>query len=207
MGDWDGNNIIKSCFANIRKAVMDQYEPIKILRTEHLIFLDEIWPDNSPQMIEFKRNDNGLILKNELMSTGKFQINQLTENNVEIIAKSLSKNLNIDTRYCQDIKEWKIFGVKHYRECTQIELNASEYPHKDWYDFKKNFNPNDVQAHLPSALQFYVHDKIKKKFNNAGCAMYSGNKLSFNRKFEVAHNFESVTSKSILNDYKNFRVF
>lgn len=207
IGNWDENNIIKPCYANLRRAVMGQYEPIRILRTDNLIFLDEIYPDKSTKMLQFKMNDTGLSLREELGSTGKLLSHQLTPVNIEIIAKSLKNLLNIDTKFCHELNEWKIFGVKRYRECTELEIKASEQPHKDWLGFNANFNEFNVQECLPSALKFYVHEKLSDKFNNLVNCLFKQKKLTRDSIPECASNFRPITAKSIIRDIKNFKIF
>ncbi len=95
------------------------------------MLLDEIYHEASPQMIAFNRNDKGLLLREELMSTNKMSASVLTNVNLDYIASSLKNQLKMDIRFCANAGDWKIYGAKRYRECTQLEINAFEMPHKD----------------------------------------------------------------------------
>jgi hypothetical protein len=208
IGHWDDNNIIKSCPANLRRAVMGQYLPIKILRTQNLIFLDEVYHENSPQMIAFDLKDEGLLLKEELMSTNKIHSNLLTNVNLDSIANSLQTQLKMNIKFCPYANDWKIYGVKRYRECTQAEINAFEMPHKDWFGASIDFNELDAQSTLPPALRFYIHEDLQTKFNKVVASFFLTNrKITFETTPELDVNFVNMTAEKIIDSFKSFQNF
>jgi len=207
IGHWDSNKIIKSCSANLRRAVMGQYLPIKILRTQNLVLLDEIYHEASPQMIAFNKNDKGLLLREELMSTNKMSASVLTNVNLDYIASSLKNQLKMDIRFCANAGDWKIYGAKRYRECTQLEINAFEMPHKDWLGTNDNFDETNAQSVLPPALRFYVHEDINQKFNMVVSSLFKNKKILFDTIPEVDENFIHMTAEKIIDNFKTFQNF
>ena len=207
IGHWDSNNIIKSCAANLRRAVMGQYLPIKILRNQNLVLLDEVYHELSPQMIEFNRQDNGLLLKEELMSTNKIHANVLTKVNLDSIANSLKNQLRMDIRFCPYADDWKIYGAKRYRECTQAEINAFEMPHYDWFGTNSEFDELDAQSILPPALRFYVHQDIFERFNLAVSGIFKNVHIRHLVLPLIDENFVHMTAEKVLDELKTFQNF
>jgi energy-coupling factor transporter ATP-binding protein EcfA2 len=201
IGDWDSNNIIKASTANMRRAVREQYLPIKVLTSFNLIFLDEIYPDDSLEMKRFCANDKGIALKQHLLSDS-LPYEKLTDNNLDIIADSLKKILSIDIRLVNG--EWKIFGAKKYRDCTEKELLAYNNPQVDIFDYGSKFNPNDVQACLPRAQQFFISEDIKSKYNKVIQSLFIKKKLNFEVKPKLADNYFDIDTNIYLKKFKNY---
>jgi hypothetical protein len=200
--DWDQNDI-KPCMSNIRRAIKAQYLPLQVLTTNNLIFMDEIYPDNSNEMFQFKSTDSsGLALRDHLLSE-KLTCTILSSKTIDTIAKNLKKFLDIDLRKVYG--EWRIFGVKKYHECSEKEIKAYEQPHMDVFDHGKNFNPKDVQASLPRAQRFFISEKGKTKFNAVIESLFKDKKLEFDIKPSVSENLINIDSNTYLNNFKTFQ--
>jgi hypothetical protein len=200
--DWDQNDI-KPCMSNMRRAIKGQYLPLKVLTTNNLIFMDEIYPDNSNEMFQFNSTDSsGLVLRDHLLSE-KLTSAMLSSKNLDTIANNLKKFLDIDLRKIYG--EWRIFGVKKYNECSEKEIKAYEQPHMDVFDYGKKFNPKDVQASLPSAQKFFISEKCKTKFNAVIESLFIDKKLEFLIKPSVSENLINIDSNTYINNFKTFQ--
>jgi hypothetical protein len=185
MGSWGDNRYLRSCISNTRLAMVQQYLPIKILR-KVVIFVDEIFPDDSLEMMNFLKKQHILersgdlpILKEILLSTSEFKEIELNDNTVNIIANHLIEVFEIDLRKHPNTGDWLVYGVLFRNNCSNEEIEAFDNPSSKDYQLKDPLKP---QQSLPRALQFFITNRIDEKFNRLVSNLYLSlkNDNSFN---------------------------